>query len=344
MAEAFVPKDAPREILKQENLFILAEYKKQSSDKTYNRLLLQNEEGKVFDYRLVSMKLENRGIDPARADWKQELKKESNWMDKEIWKSSFGMGFEFSFGSSGIENKDIRVQSGVVISKTEVPLITAQKEKSSTDRTQLFLDGVSSAPVHKNVVGFLENETYLRSLLGRLKRYAPYAEKYAQKYNMDPLLVLAVICAESGGDQTATSKNLSDTKSSRGLMQISDGTWPELRAELKLGDDMYNINDNIYAGTHYLHNLLVKYENSIPKALLAYNRGMGNTDKFLDSSKNVNERALNKIVNYPSKVLSFYQLLEHLGGLEMLKMEKGIDIALAGFDSKAYIKEHSIKS
>ena len=53
-------------------------------------------------------------------------------------------------------------------------------------------------------------------------KYNEYVDKYSEEYDLDPLLVLAVIKTESNFDKDAVSK-----KEAKGLMQIMDktGEW-----------------------------------------------------------------------------------------------------------------------
>lgn len=100
----------------------------------------------------------------------------------------------------------------------------------------------------------------------------------AERYDVDPTLVAAVIYEESGF--------VSDSRSSQGavgLMQVLPSTArfvatlrprpspsPERLAEPEV---------NIAYGTAYLHHLLDKYDD-VPLALAAYNAGTANVDRW----------------------------------------------------------------
>ena len=55
------------------------------------------------------------------------------------------------------------------------------------------------------------------------RRYQEYVEKYAEEYNIDPLLIFSIIKAESNFDPNAQSSS-----GAKGLMQLMDATAIEL--------------------------------------------------------------------------------------------------------------------
>jgi soluble lytic murein transglycosylase-like protein len=92
----------------------------------------------------------------------------------------------------------------------------------------------------------------------------------AARYRMDADLILSVIAAESNFDAKAVSK-----KNARGLMQL----LPETAARFGV-HDIFDPQENIDAGTHYLSDLLQHYHNDLALALAAYNAGPERVQQF----------------------------------------------------------------
>ena len=93
--------------------------------------------------------------------------------------------------------------------------------------------------------------------------YSQYVTKYAKEYDVDDLLVYAVIKAESNFKANVVSK-----KSAKGLMQVMDKTAEEVAARA-MSDAAFDINmlfdaeTNIKIGTKYLAELLDKYNRKL---------------------------------------------------------------------------------
>ena len=95
-------------------------------------------------------------------------------------------------------------------------------------------------------------------------------EEAAKRYDVDPDLIKAVVHQESVEDPNAVSG-----KNAHGLMQLRPSTAKQYGVN--------NINDpeeNVDAGTHYLADLIKRYDGDIPKALAAYNAGPEAVEKY----------------------------------------------------------------
>lgn len=97
----------------------------------------------------------------------------------------------------------------------------------------------------------------------------------ARLTDLPPGWIEAVIAAESGGDPRALSP-----AGARGLMQLMPGTWRMLRARLGLGDDPYDVRDNVVAGAAYLRELHDRF--GAPGFLAAYNAGPARYAAYLE--------------------------------------------------------------
>jgi soluble lytic murein transglycosylase-like protein len=91
------------------------------------------------------------------------------------------------------------------------------------------------------------------------------ARATAERYGIDPELVLAVVGVESNFRATAISP-----KGARGLMQL----MPKTAAELGV-TDAFDPATNLDGGTRHLQALLRLYRGDLRRALAAYNAGAG---------------------------------------------------------------------
>lgn len=115
-------------------------------------------------------------------------------------------------------------------------------------------------------------------------KYKALIENYSAEYNLDPLLVTAVIKAESKFNPNALSR-----KGAIGLMQIipKTGRWAAGEIGIKNfeAEDLYSPEINIRIGCWYLNNLRKEFGNNLQLVLAAYNGGSGNVTKWLQNEE-----------------------------------------------------------
>lgn len=99
--------------------------------------------------------------------------------------------------------------------------------------------------------------------LGTSAKYDAAIAGAAAANTVQPALVRALIVVESGFNPRAVSK-----KGAIGLMQLLPATAKRYGVK-----DAYDPEQNIRAGTHYLKDLLARFDSNLELALAAYNAG-----------------------------------------------------------------------
>ncbi len=109
--------------------------------------------------------------------------------------------------------------------------------------------------------------------------YKDWVKQVAAHYEVDPLLIYAIIQTESRFKEDALSHS-----GAKGLMQIMNitGQWgaDENNLENFTTDDLFNPFINIQIGTWYISRLINQYNGNLDVALAAYNAGSGNVAKW----------------------------------------------------------------
>ena len=139
----------------------------------------------------------------------------------------------------------------------------------------------------------------------------PYREivvSEANKYEIDPLLIISVIRVESSFNQTALSE-----KGARGLMQIMPDTGYWIAEMIGLDDFceecFYDPGVNISLGAWYINDLLRQFNDNLYQALAAYNGGRGNVSNWL--SEGIWDGEKENLADIPfSETRSFIQKVE----------------------------------
>jgi len=147
-------------------------------------------------------------------------------------------------------------------------------------------------------------------------KYSEYVEKYATEYNVDRLLIYAIIKAESNFDDRATSN-----RGACGLMQLMDGTAREVAnnevIEYQTEDALYNPEKNIMIGTKYYADLKQKFGND-EVALAAYNAGSGNVQNWIQQKiikadgTDIENIPFKETNTYVRKILRDYKIYKRL--------------------------------
>ncbi len=153
-----------------------------------------------------------------------------------------------------------------------------------------------SADIH----GYLDADGYwcFKNSDSRQERYNGIIKQVAEKFDVDPSLVTAVIKAESDFNHAAISG-----KGAKGLMQI----MPETASILNLREP-FNPEENIMAGTRYLSLMLERFNENKTLALAAYNAGPETVEAYRGVPPFQETR------NFVRRVLNYYKQYKRLGG------------------------------
>jgi len=130
-----------------------------------------------------------------------------------------------------------------------------------------------------------------------IEKHNSIIQQASERFGVKTSLIKAVIHAESGFNEYATSK-----KGAQGLMQLMPKTQDDMDVE-----NPYEPNENIIGGTQYLSKLLGRYNNNMELALAAYNAGPENVDKYNGIPP------FPETKNFIKKVLVFYNRYEQAG-------------------------------
>ena len=145
------------------------------------------------------------------------------------------------------------------------------------------------------------------------KAYSQYVERYSLENDLDPLLIYAIIKAESNFNTDAVSKS-----NALGLMQILETTAREVCEKEFNGEfdknELFNAEYNIKIGTRYFSKLLNKYNDNIGISLAAYNAGTGKVDSWIEDGiieqdgSNLENIPYKETNNYVRKILRYYDI------------------------------------
>jgi len=143
-----------------------------------------------------------------------------------------------------------------------------------------------------------ESSLSIQALLQRAQPYSVMIEQAAQAHHLDPALVRAVIVVESACNPQATSR-----RGARGLMQLMPDTARQYGVK-----DLFDPEQNIWAGSHYLRDLADRYRNDLQLMLAAYNAGPQAVD-----ARGGKIPPWRETLDYVPRVLRIYHRLIELG-------------------------------
>ncbi len=150
--------------------------------------------------------------------------------------------------------------------------------------------------------------------------YQKIVEKYSKMYNLDRLLVFAIIWQESKFEKEDIS-----SASAIGLMQIIPSTGKDIAVGMRKRNyktaTLFVPETNIMFGCYYFRYLLNNFDNDVILALCAYNGGPGNTRRWIaanwsswenEPAEFVEDIPFVETYNYVKKIISAYQEYQEL--------------------------------
>lgn len=147
-------------------------------------------------------------------------------------------------------------------------------------------------------------------------KYSNYVEKYSEEYNVDKMLVYAIIKAESNFNP-----NIVSSSNAIGLMQLLEKTAMETANKMNVEyteNCLYDPELNINLGIKYFSELLEEYNNNYLLALTAYNAGTGNLKQWMEQGiikedgTNIEDIPFKETNSYVRKISRDYSIYKEL--------------------------------
>ncbi|WP_242875943.1 lytic transglycosylase domain-containing protein [Cellulosilyticum sp. I15G10I2] len=147
--------------------------------------------------------------------------------------------------------------------------------------------------------------------------YKEVVYKYAKEYEVDPLLIYAIMKTESKHNPNAISRS-----GAKGLMQIMDktGAWgaEEVAISNYSHETLFKPDINIQIGCWYISKLIRQYNEDVDLALAAYNAGSGNIAKWRNNprysqdGKSLSDMPFRETKLYVKRVKQHYKVYQFL--------------------------------
>lgn len=148
--------------------------------------------------------------------------------------------------------------------------------------------------------------------------YSEYVTYYADKYDLDPLMLYAFIRTESNFDPKADSD-----AGARGLMQITEVTFDWIKTKIAptedlTFEDLYDPETNIRFGSYFVSYCLLRYQDDLATAAAAYHSGWGTVDGLLSQAeysadgKTLDHYPYPQMRLYVKKITSSYQRYQEI--------------------------------
>jgi soluble lytic murein transglycosylase-like protein len=155
----------------------------------------------------------------------------------------------------------------------------------------IHLTNIPTNPEVNYVLVYREKRILFNIRANDVAKYDQIINRSAEKYNVDPALIKAVIKTESNFNHRAVSP-----KGARGLMQLMPTTAYALQVS-----DSFQPENNVEGGVKYLRYLMELFRNDLSLALAAYNAGENAVIKHRGIPP------YRETQNYVQRVLSQYQ-------------------------------------
>ncbi len=145
--------------------------------------------------------------------------------------------------------------------------------------------------------------------------YTDLIDKYAEEYDMDKVLIASIINVESHYKKDAVSG-----MGAKGLMQLLPDTAKWVTEQLDIDfveDQLFEPEYNIKLGSYYLKHL-INYFKNVDLAIIAYNGGIGNVEKWLqdetitgsvDTFENIPIRETREYIEKVDETYNLYKIV-----------------------------------